>query len=147
MISCTEFIWVYNELFKFLHKRGGKKEVVRFWEHLSDQYLTNLRNSVAANGLKGCWLYWERILNEEAADFTMELDEQAGEFCIRMHHCPSMGRLLSTRHIEPYAHYCEHCDLLYRRVLEPLGYEFQIDLSRGSQATCALTVRRKPPPP
>ena len=33
--------------------------------------------------------------------------------------------------------------LRYRRVLEPLGYEYEIDLSRCREATCALIVRRK----
>ena len=62
-----------------------------FWNFLSDTFLGNLRDLVAANGIRGCWLYWSRTLNEEAADFTMELDEEAGEFRILMHHCPSKG--------------------------------------------------------
>ena len=144
MISCTEFIPAYSEFFKFLEARGGKRAVVEFWEYLSDTFLTNLRDLVAANGIRGCWLYWSHTLNEEAADFTMELDEPAGEFRITMHHCPSMGRLLDTSHIEPYRDYCEHCDVLYRRVLEPLGYEFAIDLTHCHQATCSLVVRRRP---
>ena len=31
---------------------------------------------------------------------------------------------------------------LYRRVLEPLGYDYTIDLSRCDQAACSLVVRR-----
>jgi hypothetical protein len=120
MISCTEFIPAYSELFKFLEEKGGKKAVVNFWEFLSDNLLTNLKDLIIKNGIKGCWLYWSHTLNEEAADFSMELDEDKKEFKIIMHHCPSKGILNELKHIEPYRDYCKHCDILYRRVLEPL---------------------------
>lgn len=143
MISCTEFIPAYSELFKYLHARGGAEEVTRFWEYISDEFLGNLRSLVQEHGIRGCWLYWSHTLNEEAADFTMELDEEANEFRINMHKCPSKGRLLELKHVEPYFDYCAHCDLLYRRVLEPLGYEYFYDDSKVDQAACSLLIRKK----
>lgn len=143
MIPCTDFIPAYSELFKYLHARGGEAAVNEFWADLSDRFLTNLRDLVVEHGITGCWLYWNHTLNEEAADFTMELDEEAGEFRIVMHRCPSKGRLLAEPHLEPYPDYCAHCDLLYRRVLEPLGYDYMLDLSRADEAACELTVRRR----
>lgn len=143
MIPCTDFIPAYSELFKFLERLGGKPAVVHFWNYLADNFLGNLRELVQEHGILGCWLYWSHTLNEEAADFTMELDEEAGEFRIVMHRCPSKSRLLECPHIEPYPDYCEHCDVLYRRVLEPLGFDYDIDLSRCDQATCTLTVRAR----
>lgn len=146
MISCTEFIPAYSELFKFLHRLGGKEAVEDFWNNLSDRFLGNLRDLVEEHGIRGCWLYWSHTLNEEAADFTMELDEENGEFRVQMHHCPSKGRLLEYKHITPYPEYCRHCDVLYRRVLEPLGYEYHFDDSRTDQAACAILVRRAQEP-
>ena len=143
MIPCTDFIPAYSELFKFLHKKGGKEEVVRFWEYLSDNFLSNLRELAEEKGLRGCWEYWSHTLNEEAADFIMELDEDAGTFRISMHHCPSKGRLNETAHITAYPHYCEHCDTLYRRVLEPLGFTYKIDLSECDDARCSITIENK----
>jgi len=143
MISCTEFIPAYSELFKYLHRRDGKQAVVAFWEFLSDEFLGNLRQLVEAHGIRGCWEYWSHTLNEEAADFTMELDEEAGLFTIDMHACPSMGLLLSLEHIAPYPDYCQHCDVLYRRVLEPLGYDCEADLSHCHEARCRFVVRKK----
>ena len=143
MISCTEFIPAYSELFKFLEQEGGPEAVKDFWNYLSDKFLTNLKSLVEQNGIRGCWLYWSRTLNEEAADFTMELDEDAGEFKIFMHHCPSKGRLLEYKHIEPYHDYCGHCDVLYRRVLEPLGYEYISDRSECDKAKCSVIIRQK----
>lgn len=146
MIPCTDFIPAYSELFKYLEATGGKQAVVDFWEFLSDSYLDDLRNLVAEHGIRGCWLYWTRTLNEEAADFTIELDEEAGEFRIDMHRCPSKGRLIECANVDPYPDYCLHCDVLYRRVLEPLGYEYSIDLSRCDEAACTLVVRTAPKP-
>ena len=143
MIPCTEFIPAYSDLFKFLERKGGKKAVHDFWNYLSDNFLGNLKSLVEKNGLRGCWLYWSHTLNEEAADFTMELDEEKGEFRIDMQHCPSKGRLLEYRHFEPYPDYCEHCLALYPRVLEPLGYECSADLSECGKAKCSFIVRRK----
>jgi len=88
-------------------------------------------------------MYWSRTLNEEAADFTMELDEEACEFRVAMHRCPSMARLLQYRHVVPYHDYCRHCDMLYRRILEPMSYEYIYDMSRCSAASCELLVPRK----
>jgi len=143
MISCTEFIPAYSELFKYLEHKGGVEAVEDFWNYLSDHYLTNLRDLVTRHGIRGCWMYWSHTLNEEAADFTLELDEEADEFKILMHHCPSMGLLLREKHIEPYHDYCRHCDVLYRRVLEPLGYQCLLDMSQCHQARCTFVVRRR----
>ena len=143
MISCVDFIPVYNEFFKFLHAKGGKPAVVHFWENLSDVFLNNLRDLAAKKGLAGCFEYWSHTLTEEAADFRMILDEEKGVFEIQMRHCPSMGRLMEYEHIEPYPYYCEHCDTLYRRVLEPLGFDYDIDLSQCRRATCKITAKRR----
>jgi len=147
VIPCTDFIPAYSEFFRYLEETGGRAAVVRFWECLSDRFLGNLRALVEERGLAGCWEYWSRTLNEEAADFAMTLDEERGEFSIEMRRCPSKGRLLEARHIEPYRDYCGHCDVLYRRVLEPLGYAYDLDLSDCGRAACRVTIRRRGPAP
>jgi len=144
MISCAEFIAAYSELFKFLEKKGGERAVHAFWDYLSEIYLAkSLKRLVQRHGLRGCWLYWKRSLSEEAADFTMELDEKKGIFKITMHHCPSKGRLLKWRHLQPYPEYCRHCDVLYRRILEPMGYRCEADFSGTAGAKCSLVVTRE----
>ncbi len=143
MISSTDFIPAYSELFKYLESKGGEKAVSDFWNYLSDNFLGNLKQLVEENGLRGCWMYWSHTLNEEAADFTMEMDEDAGEFRIIMHHCPSKGRLMEEKHIEPYHNYCGHCAVLYSRVLEPLGYECSTDMSECDKAKCMDVIRCK----
>jgi len=141
MISCVDFIPAYSELFKYLEKREGKEAVLDFWNYLSDNFLGNLKELVEENGLRGCWMYWTHTLNEEAADFTMQIDDEAREFSIVMHHCPSKGRLLEIDHVEPYHDYCGHCDVLYRRVLEPLGYSCEMDMSNCDKAQCSVLIK------
>jgi len=140
MIPCTDFIPAYSELFKTLEDLGGEEAVEDFWRTLSEEFLGNLRDHVERFGLEGCWEYWSHTLNEEAADFTMTLDLDEGIFRIDMHCCPSKRRLLECPHVEPYRAYCRHCDLLYRNILEALGYSYSIDLSRCDEARCSITV-------
>lgn len=60
-----------------------------------------------------------RTLREEAADFRMEYDSDAGRFVLDMRHCPSRQMLETGKPC--YAHYCEHCDTLYRRCWKHTG--------------------------
>lgn len=141
MISCTEFIFTYSELFKFIEKKGGKEEVIKYWEYISDTYIKDrLGELVKNNGIEGCYDYWSKSLSEEAADFTMTLDDDI--FTIDMHYCPSKGRLIENQQIKAYPDYCEHCDLLYRRVLEPLGFKYDFDMSNTDKAQCSIIVRK-----
>lgn len=142
MISCTEFIPAYSELFRFLEQRDGEEAVLRYWEAVSRDGIGALKKLVETHGIRGCYLYWSHTLNEEAADFTMTLDEDAGVFRLDMTYCPSKGRLLALPDFEPYHNYCGHCDVLYRRVLEALGYVYEFDASRCDRAQCAITVKK-----
>lgn len=146
MISCTEFIPLYSELFKYLEELGGHEEVVRYWEYISDTYVADLLGKeVKGKGIRGCWDYWEKSLNEEACDFRMEMDEKEGIFSIDMRYCPSRGRLNEFQHIEPYHDYCGHCALLYSRQLEKYGIIMEeFDMSKISEARCFERYRIKP---
>lgn len=141
MIPCQKFILAYSELFRYLDEKDGKDAVVQFWEYLAKDFLWNLRELVSKHGIRGCWKYWGHTLNEEAADFTMTIDDEKGFFRVEHHNCPSKRRLLETDLVEPYEDYCEHCDVLYRHVLEPLGYEYERDLSHCDEARCSFTIR------
>lgn len=144
MISCTEFIPVYSELFKYLEEeKGGHDEVVKYWNYISDTYVADLLGKeVTSKGIRGCWDYWGKSLNEEACDFVMELDEKEGTFKIDMKACPSRGKLNSLTYMDQYHDYCGHCAVLYARQLEKYGINPDIvDLSRTDKAQCLLTYK------
>ena len=143
MISCTDFIPSYSELFKFLEDNYGNEAVQLFWKDLFDPNKNGpthlLEEELTNAGLAGCWNYWTHTLNEEAADFEMYLNEADGWYLNRMNHCPSKGRLLEATHLEPYHDYCSHCDL-YRQAVEKHGLVYTYDFTGCGEAKCSLMV-------
>ena len=144
MISCTEFIPAYSELFTYLEDKHGRKEVDRFWEYLFAPTGDGipLINFVKKEGIAGCFSYWAGTLNEEAADFTMMLNEKAGWFKIKMHKCPSKGRLLKLKDeigITPYHDYCLHCDS-YRSAVSKIGLDYVYDFDGVDHASCSIFI-------
>ena len=144
MVSCTEFIPLYSELFKFLEKCGGKEEVIKYWKVVSEKYVEpRLGEELKKNGLKGCFNYWNVSLNEEACDFTMTYDGENNYFEIDMRGCPSRGMLNALPHTEPYPDYCGHCDLLYSSVAKKYGIEIKGDFTHVDKARCKFTATKK----
>ena len=144
MISCTEFIPAYSQVFKYLHEKEGYAGVVKFWEHISDEYVEpRLGQLIKEKGIAGCYEYWSKSLNEENADFYMTLDEEKGEFEIVMNKCPSKGMLLKLDPSNVYTDYCDHCDLLYRRVVEKYGLSYYFEPDKDNMACCRLKVTIK----
>ena len=144
MISCTEFIPAYSELFTYLEEKNGRGEVDNFWAYLfkPDGNGIPLINFVQKEGIRGCFSYWSGSLNEEAADFTMYLNEKRGFYHNVMHHCPSKGRLLELKEeigIEPYHDYCLHCDL-YRLAAEKCGLRYIYNFNGTDKAACSMLI-------
>ena len=142
MVSCTEFIPLYSELFKFLENKGGKQEVLKYWQFVSDKYVEpRLGEEIKKHGLKGCWNYWNKSLNEEACDFSMTFDQTQNLFEIDMKGCPSRGMLNKLTYTEPYEDYCGHCDVLYSRVAKKYGIEIIGDYEHVDKACCKFIAR------
>lgn len=142
MISCTEFIMVYNELFKFLEEAKGREEVVRYWKALSDSFRTDLQEKVKKEGLKGMKDYYDYVLQSENADYTINITEDKLEMFIR--ECPSVGILHRSRHIRPYRDYCGHCAVLYARATDKkFGLTTTVDFINRDKGYCRRLVVRK----
>ena len=144
MISCTEFIPSYSELFKYLDERYGYAEVQRFWSYLfkPDGKGIPLVNFLKKDGLKGAVEYWNGTLKEEAADVTRWYNVEDGWIFSCMHYCPSKGRLLRMKEelgVEPYAHYCDHCDY-YRASLEMYGLKYVRNNLGVDEASCSSFI-------
>ena len=142
MISCTEFIWVYNELFRFIEERGGYDKVLELWKGISEEFLENLREHIAAEGLQGMYRYWSHTLGEEGGRHHMTLYDDM--FVIDMHECPSAKLVHQSGSVEPYPRYCEHCRWLYPPLIEEFGYEVDYYILDSEKGRCRLTVRKPP---
>ena len=144
MISCTEFIPSYSELFSYLEDNYGRAEVDAFWKYLfvPDGKGIPLISFVEKEGIRGCWSYWAGTLNEEAADFTMWLNEKRGFYYNVMRKCPSKGRLLQLKDeigITPYHDYCLHCDS-YRSAVEKVGLKYIYNFDGIDEAACSMLI-------
>lgn len=141
MISCTEFIAAYSELFTYLDERWGHEEVERFWTYLFEPTGKGipLINFAKEKGLRGCWEYWCGTLSEEASDITMYFNEEKGWSASAMHYCPSKGRLLELQEqigLVPYYDYCEHCNY-YRSALDKVGLKWIRNHLHVDKAQCS----------
>ena len=141
MISCTEFIPAYSELFSFLDEHYGRAEVETFWTYLFEPTGKGipLINFAKKDGLRGCWDYWSGTLKEEAADCTRYFNEKAGWIASEMHYCPSKGRLLELQKeigLKPYYDYCGHCDY-YRSALDMVGLKWVRNHLHVDKASCS----------
>lgn len=154
MISCTEFIPLYSEFFKYLEKRGGHDAVMDYWIHISDTSIGDVTNpnSLAykcekLGGFEGAIAYWGHTLTEEACDLLEMEDRKKRVKYSHMRHCPSKGMLNSLSHVEPYYDYCSHCNIIYARVLEKYGIVHARDNSNIDHAECRSCVYEKDNPP
>ena len=144
MISCTEFIPSYSELFSYLEERDGKQAITKFWSFLFEPTGDKipLINFLKKERIRGCFSYWKGTLSEEASDVNIYLNEKAGWFMCEMYHCPSKGRLLRLKDeigIEPYPDYCLHCDY-YRAAVEKVGLNYIWNFNGVDHAACSWLI-------
>jgi len=150
MISCTEFIPLYSEFFKFLEKKGGSDAVMKYWIHISDTSIGDKTNpnSLAykcerLGGYEGAKAYWGHTLTEEACDLYEIKNDKLKYYYELMRYCPSKGMLNSLSHVEPYHDYCTHCKVIYSRVLEKYGIVYERDHSQIDKARCSSILYEK----
>lgn len=146
MIPATDFIPAYSELLKTMARLGGREAVHDFWNGLATDLLERLPDVVAEQGVRGCWLYWNYSLGEGAGALEGgALDEGAAsnEFSIFIRNCPHKGVGSGLRGVERLGDYCSHCDVLYVRVLSPMGYDCRVDTSHCDEGYCVLHARRR----
>jgi len=152
MISCTEFIPLYSELFKFLEKKGGWEAVMDYWLFICEQGVGNRQNINSLisflerhkeDPMEGAWKYWEKSLTEEACDLIRIYDREKGFIYSHMRHCPSRGMLNGFTHVQPYHSYCEHCNVIYRPVLQQYGLDSRRDNTWVANAECRSVIFRQ----
>jgi len=140
MISCTEFIPAYSELFKFIDEANGRQAVYDFWNSLFQPENSPLNHLIPKYGkLDGCWENWYVVFTEEACDNTMLQNNEKGWHLGCMHHCPSKGRFKKLGYMEPFEEYCKHCDS-YEIVLGKYGLKTQMDYRGNEDAKCRSII-------
>jgi hypothetical protein len=130
MICSPKFIQAYNTIFKELDKQGLLE---RFWDGLAENMFDDLAYLAKTQGLQGCYKYWNKTLTEEKAKFTLHLI--GNTLTLTMTECPSI-KILDN----PCERYCEHCNYIYRKILEPLGFKY--DIAYKGRGKCQIIISR-----
>lgn len=149
MISCTEFIPLYSELFRFLEQEGGWDAVMDYWYFISEGGIGNQQNVNSLisflerdkeDPMEGAWKYWDKSLKEEACDLLRVYDKEKSYIFSHMRHCPSRGMLNDMSHMEPYHAYCQHCNVIYQPVLRKYGLDNRRDNTWVANAECRSLI-------
>ncbi len=140
MVVDENFVRAYSRLFDFLVRQGGAEEVTRFCELLSDCIAKELTDRIRLRGLAGAFEYWSDSLPAEGATCKITLDVKEGlqTLQIVMLDCPSLRCLDKPNNL-----YCKHCDTIYRRILERLGYDFYINYNGYGQCRLMMSERER----
>lgn len=135
MISCTEFIPAYSELFKFIDQKSGRQAVYDYWNWLFQPEKSPLNDLLAEHGMMGIWKNWYVVYTEEACDNTMIQNLREGWHASCMHSCPSKGRFDKLGYMEPFDEYCKHCEC-YDITFKKYGIESVGDSRGEDRASC-----------
>lgn len=138
MISCTEFVPAYSELFKFLDKTSGRQAVYDYWDWRFQPENSPLYVHLVKSGFRGAWEYWSKVITEEACDCTKIFNEKEGWSLSCMHSCPSRGRFCKLGYLEPFDEYCMHCNW-YNIALKKKGFTMHRD-HRGEEKACCRSL-------
>ena len=93
MIPSDHFVKFYNEIFKYLEKKGPN-ELDRYYERVAERQAFFTLEAFKRDGFKGMYDYWERIRIEENCDLTHEYGDNF--YHLRMD-CPK-SRTTMPRH-------------------------------------------------
>lgn len=144
MISCTEFVPLYSDFFKYLDAIGGHAEVEKYWAYVSEHRLGDKNNPQtmisflerAEIPFFGARDYWGLTLSEEKSDYISYVDNEKHFSFSHMRRCPSKGKLIDIKHNEPYYDYCGHCEAIFKPLLARYGLTYEMDLTDCDKAEC-----------
>ena len=138
MIPSDHFVRFYNEVFKFLEKRG-EDDLRGYWLEISRHQEMHCLDLFRSKGLHGMKEYWDHIKDEENCDMTIR--EFADHVEIEMHKCPSLSKVLDND-AEPMTRYCDHCPGWCVPLIKKAGFYPVFDIISRTEPRCKFQVFR-----
>ena len=139
MIPSDHFVRFYNEVFKFLSRRGGKDAMIRYYERVAANQEAHCLETFRTRGLQGMFEYWERIRVEENCDMVNQVDDDCYSF--RFFGCPSLGKVLDND-AAPCVDYCRHCPGWIMPIMTKAGFFAVYNLIDTAEPQCEMFVFR-----
>ena len=136
MIPSDHFVKFYNEIFKYLEKKGPE-ELDRYYARVADRQAYFTLDAFRRDGLKGMYDYWSRIKVEENCDMDLVLTDGCLEG--RMNVCPSLSKVLDND-AAPCRVYCDHCPGWCGRVIAQAGHFMVYDIVSRKEPKCVLYI-------
>lgn len=136
MIPSDHFVRFYNEVFRALYERG-REHLVAYWEELGRLQTEELTESFRRGGLRACYDYWKRIVEEENCEADLKLTDEYFEF--RMKKCPSLSKAFDND-AGVFELYCDHCMAWVQPAVEAAGLYPAHDMESRTEPHCLLRV-------
>ena len=137
MIFSDQFVLFYNEIFKFLEKRG-MGELRKYYDCVSkrqEQFCLPL----FSKGLEGICEYRDRIRIEENCQMRNVLGDnylEGGQLV-----CPSLAKVLKSE-TGACSHYCDHCPGWVLPIYAKVGYNCVYDIVSRTLPTCYMFLTK-----
>ena len=136
MIPSDQFVRFYNEVFKFLDRKGGDALEPYYLEISKQQELTCLE-LFREEGFAGMKAYWDRIAVEENCDLSCDLYPDRLE--ITMRRCPSLTKA-KDNDAGAFCRYCDHCPGWVIPLLEKAGFCCEYDIIDRTLPQCRMRI-------
>ena len=137
MMPSDQFVLFYNEIFKFLEKRG-MDELRRYYARVSERQ-EEFCLPLFRKGLKGINEYRDRIRVEENCKTRNILGEnyiEGGQLV-----CPSLTKALASE-TGACLHYCDHCPGWALPIYTKAGFFCVYDIVSRTTPTCYMLVTK-----
>ncbi len=132
MLPSDHFVKFYNEIFKFLGRKGPE-ELDRYYARVADRQAFFTLEAFRRDGLKGMYDYWERIRIEENCDLDHDWCDEF--YHAHMNKCPSLSKVLDND-AAPCRVYCDHCPGWCGRVIAQAGHYMVYDMMSRTEPVC-----------
>ena len=136
MIPSDHFVLFYNEIFKYLDRRGGGA-LQKYYRRVADRQAFFTLDRFRRDGFKGMYDYWERIRIEENCRMRNACD--ADHYESFMGRCPSLSKALESE-MGPCRRYCDHCPGWVNDVIGRAGYIGVYDMMGRDVPQCRYSV-------
>jgi len=136
MIPSDHFVRFYNEVFKFLEKRG-EEDLRNYWLEISRHQEIHCLDLFRRKGLHGMKEYWTHIKEEENCDMTLRLFDDYFE--LEMNKCPSLSKVLDND-AEPMKRYCDHCPGWCIPLIKKAGFYPVYDIISRTEPRCKFQI-------
>ena len=134
MIPSDHFVKFYNEIFKFLEKKG-RDHLERYYEKIAARQSFFVVEQFKRDGLKGMYDYWTRINIEENCDLRLSYDDR--QYSSEMVACPSLAKAIDND-AGPCRAYCDHCPGWVLRVMTNAGFYAVYNLLGRETPKCSF---------